>query len=382
MDRLALKGGKPVSEKKIPIAKPVFTEETIRSISEVLKSGLLCQGPKTAQFEEEFRARVGAKYAFAVSSGTAALHIAYMSLLKPGDEVIVPAFTFIATASTVVFSGGRPVFADIDEETLTINPEDVERKITSKTKAIAPVHLFGNAAKMKELAEIAEDYNLYLVNDAAQAHGTRINGRDVGSYDDVNCYSFYPTKTITTGEGGIVTTNNKNLYEKGKLIRNHGQESKHLSSKLGLNYRMTEIAAAIGLEQLKKLDEFVEKRRRNAKILTEGLQGIKGLRPQKTNEGVYHSYSYYTVLMSLDEFECSRDEFIEALKAENIEGMVYYPIPLTKQPALKRYAKSRCPVAEDVSKRVFSIPVHSSLTNEDLDKILKAIVKVSTYYKK
>jgi perosamine synthetase len=376
-------GGKPVSDKMIPIAKPVFINETVRDIQEVLQSGHLIQGSKTAKFEEEFKKRVGAKYAYAVSSGTAALHTAYTTTLKPGDEVIVPDFTFIATASTAVFAGGRPVFADIDAETLMIDPEDVKEKITSKTKTIAPVHLFGNAADMKVLSEIADEHSIYLVNDAAQAHGTKIEGKDVGAFDDLNCYSFYPTKTLTTGEGGLITTNSKELYNKGILFRNHGQQTRYLSISLGLNYRMTDIAAAIGLNQLKVFDEFLTKRKHNAKTLTEGLSRIHGLKPQKPGKGVDHSYSYYTVIMDLDQFKCSRDEFVNALIAENIECIVYYPIPLSKQPALKRYgSKTKCPVAEDISQKVFSIPVHPSLSEEDLKKILEALEKVSNHFQK
>ncbi|MCW4026792.1 MAG: DegT/DnrJ/EryC1/StrS family aminotransferase [Candidatus Bathyarchaeota archaeon] len=381
MEKLAIDGGRPVCEKKIPIAKPVFRKETVSGISEVLQSGNLRQGPIVKRFEDEFSQKVGAKCAYAANSGTAALHVAYMSILKCGDEVIVPDFTFIATASTVVFSGGRPVFADIDGETLTVNLEDVKEKITPKTKAIAPVHLFGNAADMKALAEIAEDHRLFLVNDAAQAHGPRIDGRDVGSYDHMNCYSFYPTKTITTGEGGMVTTNDEELCERGKLIRNHGQESQYLHKILGLNYRMTEIAAVLGLSQLDMIDEFLAKRRRNAEILTEGISSVPGLEPQRTGRGVEHSYSYYTVIMSLDRYKCSRDEFIEALQAENVGCMVYYPIPLTKQPALRSFAdKASCTVAEETSGKVFSIPVHPSLTDQDLSDIIKALEKVSAHF--
>jgi perosamine synthetase len=383
MEKLAIYGGRPVSETRIPIARPFFIEETVQDISQVLKSGYLTQGLKTAKFEEEFKTRVGAKYAYAVSSGTAALHAAYATVLKPGDEVIVPDFTFISTASTVVFARGKPVFADIDEETLTIDPEDVREKITSKTKAIAPVQLFGNAADMKPLGEIADEHGLYLVNDAAQAHGTTIDGKDVGSFDDLNCYSFYPTKTLTTGEGGLVTTNSKELYDKGKLFRNHGQQTSYLSVSLGLNYRMTDVAAVIGLNQLRLFDEFLAKRKRNAKALSEGLGRIRGLKPQKPGKGVGHSYSYYTIIMDIDQFKCSRDEFVNALKAENIECIVYYPIPLSKQPALKRFgSKTKCLVAEDVSKRVFSVPVHPSLSENDLAKVLKALEKVSSHFQK
>jgi perosamine synthetase len=383
MEKLAINGGKPVSEKEIPIAKPIFPEKTIHDISEVLQSGHIIQGLKTAQFEEEFKKRVGAKYAYAVNSGTAALHTAYASILKPGDEVIVPDFTFIATASTVVFARGKPVFADIDGETLTIDPEDVKEKISPKTKAVAPVHLFGNAADMKTLSEIAEEHNLYLVNDAAQAHGTKVNGKDVGVYDDLNCYSFYPTKMLTTSEGGLVTTNSKKLYEKGLLFRNHGQQTRYLSVTLGLNYRLTDIAAAIGLNQLKLYDEFLGKRKQNAKTLTEGLSQIHGLKPQKPGKGVEHSYSYYTVIMDLEKYRCTRDEFVNALKAENIGCMIYYPIPLSKQPALKRYdSRVKCPVTNDLSKKVFSIPVHPNLSDGDLEKIVKALEKVSSHFQK
>lgn len=311
------------------------------------------------------------------------MHAAYATIIKPREEVIVPNFTFIATASTVVFAGGKPVFADIDEETLTVDPEDVIEKITPKTRVISPVHIFGNAANMKALAEIAEDHDLYLVNDAAQAHGTKINEKDVGAFDDLNCYSFYPTKTLTTSEGGLVTTNSRELYDKGLLFRNHGQQTRYLSVSLGLNYRMTEIAAVIGLNQLRKFDEFLTLRKRNAKVLTEGIKRIGGFIPQKPGEGVDHSYSYYTVLMDLDQFKCSRDEFVNALKAENVGCMVYYPIPLSKQPALKKYGnKAKCPVTEDVTKRVFSIPVHPSLSEEDLKKILEALEKVSSHFQK
>jgi perosamine synthetase len=383
MDKLAINGGKPVSEKKIPIAKPVFPEETITDIAKVLKSGYLVQGPRVAQFEEEFKRKVGAKYAYAVNSGTAALHICYMSLLKPEDEVIVPDFTFMSTASMVIFAGGRPVFADIDKETLTIDPEDVKEKLTARTKVIAPVHLFGNGADMKALSEIAEDHDLCLVNDAAQAHGTRIDGKDVGSFDDLNCFSFYATKTITTGEGGLVTTNNEKLCEKGRLIRHQGQPSRYYHEVLGFNYRMTEITAAIGLNQLKVIDDFLVKRRRNAEVLTKGVNQITGLKTQKVGRGVDHSFSYYTVIMYLKEFKCSRDQYVEALNAENVESIVYYPIPLSKQPTLKDYSRGqRCPIAEEMSKRVFSIPVHPSLSEEDLKKILQALEKVSSHFQR
>jgi dTDP-4-amino-4,6-dideoxygalactose transaminase len=236
---------------------------------------------------------------------------------------------------------------------------------------------------MKALTEIAEEHDLFLVNDAAQAHGTRVDGKDVGAYDDLNCYSFYPSKMLTTSEGGLVTTNSKELYEKGLLFRNHGQQTRYLSTTLGLNYRLTEIAAVIGLNQLKMFGEFLARRKRNAKVLTDGLSRIGGLKPQKPGRGVDHSYSYYTVIMDLDQYRCTRDECVDALKAENIGCIVYYPLPLSKQPALKKYgSKARCPVAEDLSKRVFSVPVHPALGEGDAEKVVEALKKVSSHFMK
>ena len=381
MEKLAINGGKPVSEKMIPIAKPIFSEKTIEDVSEVLRSRYIRQGPKTKEFEERFRDRVGAKYAYSVNTGTAALHIAYLSTIKPGDEVIVPAFTFFATASMVFYSSGRPVFADIDPETFLIDPEDVKEKITKKTRAITPVHLFGNAANMKALNELAEDQDLVIINDSAQAHGTEVNGRDIGSFETLNCYSFYPSKSMTTGEGGMVTTNNEKLYERGHLFRSHGDDARYHHVVLGLNYRMTDIAAVIGLNQLAELDRYLERRRYCGKILRYGVSEIDGLHPQKIEEGVNHSYSYFSLIIDPERFKCSRDEFMEALKAENIDCAVHYPIPLTKQPAITNLLKPEaCPISEETSKRIFSLPMHPYLSEEDLKEILEGLEKVATYF--
>jgi len=381
MEKLALFGGKPASEKMIPVAKPVFSEKTIREVSEVLRSGYIRQGPRTTEFEDKFREKVGAKYAYAVNSGTAALHIAYLSILKLGDEVITPAFTFFATASTVIYSNGKPIFADIDNRTFLIDPEDVKEKITERTRAIAPVHLFGNAANMDALNDLAEDHDLFIVHDSAQAHGTEYNGGDIGSFDTLNCYSFYPSKSMTTGEGGMVTTNDEKLYKLGKLIRSHGDDARYHHVMLGLNYRMTDIAAVIGLNQLSNLDRYLARRRHCGKILREGIKKIEGLHPQKIEKGVNHSYSYFSLVMNPSQFKCTRDEFLEALKAENIDCAVHYPIPLTRQPAITNLMKTEeCPVSEDISKRIFSIPMHPELSDDDLEKILAGVEKVATYY--
>ena len=381
MERLAIKGGKPAAEEMIPIARPVFSEKTIEDVSKVLRSGYIRQGPKTKEFEERFRERVGAEYAYAVNSGTAALHVAYLSTLKPGDEVIVPAFTFFATVSTVIYSNGRPVFVDIDPETFLIDPEDVKEKMTNRTRAIAPVHLFGNAADMDALNDLAEDHDLAIVNDSAQAHGTEINGKDIGSFDTLNCYSFYPSKSMTTGEGGIVTTNDEKLYELGCLIRSHGDDARYHHVVLGLNYRMTDIAAAIGLNQLQDLDHYLERRRHSGSILREGIGKIDGLHPQKIGKGVNHSYSYFSLVMDPERFRCSRDEFIDALRAENIGCAVHYPIPLTKQPAITKLMKPEaCPVSEETSERIFSLPMHPYLSDKNLNEIREGVEKVAAHF--
>jgi len=259
----------------------------------------------------------------------------------------------------------------------------VKQKITERTRAIAPVHLFGNAADMDALTDLAEDHNLSIVNDSAQAHGTEINGKDIGSYDTVNCYSFYPSKSMTTGEGGMVTTNDEKLYELGRLIRSHGDDGRYHHVVLGLNYRMTDIAAAVGLNQLSNLDHYLERRRSCGKILREGIDKIEGLRPQRIGKGVKHSYSYFSLVMNLEEFKCTKDEFLEALKAENIDCAVHYPIPLTKQPAILNLMKpDECQISEDISERIFSLPMHPELSDEDLKSILAGVEKVVNYYHK
>jgi len=383
MDQLAILGGKPVSDKKIPLAKPVFSQKDADDVAKVLRSGHVRMGPYTKEFEEKFAERVGANYAYAVSNGTAALHVAYLSTLKPGDEVIAPAFTFIATVSTVFYSNAKPVFADIDPETYLIDPEDVKEKITSRTRAIAPVHLFGNAADMDALTEIAEDHKLLLINDCAQAHGTEYGDRDLGSWRHLNCYSFYPTKTMTTGEGGIVTTNDPELYRLGTLIRNHGDDGRYHHVMLGLNYRMTDIMAVIGLNQLWNLDDYLKKRRHNGERLRKGVEKIDGVLPQKITPRTNHSYSYFSVTLNLEEMKCTRDEFILALQAENIECGVHYPTPLTKQPAiLNLLGPEKCPVSEELSNRILSLPMHPYLTEDDIETVISAVEKVTTHYHK
>jgi len=236
---------------------------------------------------------------------------------------------------------------------------------------------------MKTLGEIAEDHDLYLVNDAAQAHGAKISGKDVGALDDLNCYSFYPTKNMTTGEGGMVTTNEKKFYEKGRLLRSHGQESKYYHTTFGLNYRMTDIAAAIGFEELKKLDNFLKLRKSNAAALTKALEKIDGIRPPLIKNNVDHSFTVYSVLLDASQFRCTRDEFVKAIQAENVGCSVHYPVPLTKQPVFAdKFKVHKCPVAEAVSENIFSLPVHPQLSRMQLENIVEAVEVVAGYYYK
>ena len=381
MVKLAINGGKPVSPTKIPLAKPVFSQKDADDIAKVLSSGYVRQGPYTKEFEEKFAAKVGAKYAYAVSSGTAALHVAYLSTLKPGDEVIAPAFTFIATISTVLYSNAKPVLADVDPDTYLLDPEDVKERITKKTKAIAPVHLFGNSCDMKALKEIADDHGLLIINDCAQAHGTTYRGKDLGSWPDLSCYSFYPTKTLTTGEGGIVTTDDAELNRLGTLIRSHGDDARYHHIMLGLNYRITDILSVIGLNQLAQLDDFLSKRRSIGGKLRKGLSSINGMKPQKITPGTESSYSYFCVTINNEQISCSRDKFVRALQAENIDCAVHYPTSLNKQPIIEKLLKPDVyPNSEKLSNTILSLPIHPYLTETETNNIIEAVEKVASYY--
>jgi len=380
LGELSINGGEPTSPRRIPLAKPVIDPDVLGDIREILGSGQLRQGGRVSEFEALFAEKTGASHAYAVCNGTAALHVAYLSTVSPGDEVIVPSFTFIATASMVHFSSAKPVFADIDPDTFLLDPEDVKERITPRTRAVVPVHLFGNAADVDWLRDVCEDHGLLMIHDAAQAHGTRYRGRDIGSYDDLCCYSFYPSKTMTTGEGGMVTTNDEELYRRGVLLRSHGDEGRYRHVLLGFNYRLTEVAAAIGLSQLRRLDEFVERRRACGRYLREEMGRIDGLRPQETTPETEHSYSYFSLTLDPEAFRCTRDQFADALTGENIDCAVHYPVPLTLQPALRGLVDRRCPVSEDVAGRILSLPMHPALTDDDLKLVVEAVEKVAAHY--
>jgi dTDP-4-amino-4,6-dideoxygalactose transaminase len=383
MNKLALSGGKPASPERIQIAKPIIREEVLEEIKDIIKTGYLRQGPRVKKFEEKFAEKTGAKYAYAVNNGTAALHTAYLTVLNPGDEVIVPSFTFLATASMVHYAMGKPIFSDVDPETYLIDIEDVKEKITSKTKSIVPVHLFGNAADMSSLLELCEDNDMFLISDSAQAHGTEYNENDIGSFDDLGCYSFYPSKTLTTGEGGMVTTNNEEFYRKGTLLRAHGDDSRYHHVILGFNYRMTEIAAVLGLDQMKQFNDFLERRKECGGYLKEKISNMEVFNTQKISDKVTSSYSYFTLTIDPDLLSVNRDTVVEALKNENVESAVHYPIPLTRQPIIRKmFNPEPTPVAEELSEKIFSLPIHPKLTDDDLNNIVYALEKIASNYQK
>lgn len=362
----------------IHMAEIKLTEQEIQAVINVLRSGALRQGKECKAFEKEFADKVGAKHATAMSSGTAALHTAYTNLIQSGAEVLVPAFTFFATASMVVWAGCIPVFCDIDARTFCIDLNDAEKKITSKTRAIVPVHLFGNACDIDGVLFLEKKYNLKIIWDAAQAHLTKYKERDVGSFGDAVCYSFYATKNMTTGEGGMIVSDNKEFIDRCVLLKQQGQERKYYHTVMGTNYRMTDIQAAIGLQQLRKIERYTQKRRENAARLNEGLKDIDGIITPYEPPEVEHSFHQYTILLPK---EMDRMRFVQALKEHDIDCSVNYPMSLQQQPALKEYVRNKSmPNAEDISRRCISLPVHPGLTSNEIHNIVDAVKEIVVGY--
>lgn len=343
-------------------------------MEKVLRSGRLRAGRVVEDFEVRFARAVGARFAIAVNSGTAALQLAYQAFLNPGDEIIVPDFTFVATASMALAVGARPVFADVDPVTCTLAPAEVERRITRRTRALAPVHLYGHPASIDRLSRLAREHHLRIIWDAAQAHGAVYRGRDVGSFPDVVCYSFYPSKNLTTAEGGMLTTSDPVLAAQFRLARSHGEESRYHHTRLGYNFRMTDVAGALGREQLRKLPSFLRARRRNASILARGLAGIPGLELPRLSPNVRHAFNLFTVRVDPEVLRLSRDELQKALAAQGVETAVHYPRALHQQPIFRHAGKDRdFPVSTALAQTVLSIPVHPALSDRDLQRIIRAV---------
>jgi perosamine synthetase len=360
----------------IPIAKPFLGKEEKKAVLAVLNSGMLAQGPKVKELEAEWLKMCGVKHALALSNGTSALHACLYALgLKPGDEVITTPFTFVASANCILMQGAKPVFADVEEKTFNIDPEAVLAKITDKTRAILPVDLYGQIYDHKAIKEIAEKYNLFIVEDACQAVNAELDGRKAGSFGDMAAFSLYATKNVVSGEGGMVTTDNDAYAELVKRFRHHGQseQTRYEYHDLGYNYRMTDLQAAIAIEQLKKVEKITSKRIRNAKLLTKGLKQIPGLQVPYVKRGAKHVFHQYT--LKVDGFKLTRDQLVEHLKKNEIGSAVFYPKPLHLHPHFARlgYNDGDFPVAEKLSKQVMSLPVHPSVSKEDIARIITAI---------
>lgn len=357
----------------IPAAKPIIGEDERAAVDRVLRSGMVAQGPEVAAFETEFAEHfVAGRPVVAVNSGTSGLHLGLLAAgVGPGDEVIVPSFTFAATANSVALTGATPVFADIEPETFTLDPGAVTAAITPRTKAVMPVHLYGHPARMGELATIADAHGIDLYEDAAQAHGASLGGRPVGTFGVFGMFSLYPTKNMTSGEGGMVSAVDDALARRVRLLRNQGMERQYENEVIGFNARMTDIHAAIGRVQLTKVDAWTAARRANAAFLDENLRGIAI--PPVAGDAI-HVYHQYTVRVPDD-----RDGFVRALREEHSIGSgVYYPIPNHRLPSLRHYAPNvELPATEAAAREVVSLPVHPSLTGADLERIVEAVNAVA-----
>ncbi|HVZ93941.1 MAG TPA: DegT/DnrJ/EryC1/StrS family aminotransferase [Phycisphaerales bacterium] len=393
--QLAIKGGKPVAEQPVPIVSVTISEDDIAAAVGVMKSGMMAQGKNCLALEQAFAAASNAKHAFTCANGTCALQLAYEPLFERGDEVLVPGWTYIATVSMVVARGGIPVFCDADPKTYNFDVKDAEKRITPRTKAIAVTHLYGNPVDIDAVQSLAARKGLKVIYDAAQAHLATYKGQGIGTFGDAVTYSFYPTKNMTTGEGGLVTVNDDTLAAKIKLLRSHGETSKYVHGSIGFNYRMTDLEGAIGLSQFQRLPGYTKKRRDNAAVLDKAISGIRGLRAPKITPGAESAYHLYAVAVEPEMFvspesagiEASaptpgeqttiRDVFVKALNAEGVLTAIHYPRPLTRQPVFEKMVKEHLPVCESLSKTLFCIPIHHNLSERQLSQMGEALAKVA-----
>lgn len=352
----------------IPIARPFVGAEELAAVRAVLESGELTQGRWVAEFENAFAAFCGAPYAVATSSGTTALHLALLAHgIGEGDEVITTPFTFIASSNAILYVGARPVFADIESDTFNINPEEVERLITPQTKAVLAVDLYGHPADLARLSEICDRRGLVLIEDACQAHGAEIDGVKTGSAGTA-CFSFYPSKNMTTAEGGMVTTDREDIADAVRKLRHHGSRTTYVHDRVGFNFRMTNLQAAIGIEQLKRLPELNQIRIANAAYLTEHLAGIQ---TPVTRPGAWHVFHQYTIRVPGNQ----RDALAAALRNAGIETRVYYPVPVHRQDAYSGLGLGllELPEAERAADEVLSLPVHPGVSAPQLALIAQAV---------
>jgi dTDP-4-amino-4,6-dideoxygalactose transaminase len=352
----------------IHIASPQMGPEEKQAVLDVLDSGMIAQGPRVEAFEKDFAQMCGVEHAVATASGTTALHTALLAHgIGPDDEVITSPFTFIASANSILFVGAKPVFIDIDPVTFNLDPDLIEAAIMPKTKAIMPVHLFGLSADMGSIMAIAEEHDLIVIEDACQSHGASYKGKKVGSFG-TGTFSLYPTKNMTSAEGGMITTDDAEIAENARVIRQHGMRRRYYHDELGFNFRMTDVHAAIGHEQLKKLPNFNRKRQRNAAYLSEHLQGVV---TPTVPEGYEHVFHQYTIRVP----DGKRDAMIDHLREHGIGPGVYYPVPIHKQTYYVNELgyDQMLPEAERAAEEVLSLPVHPGLSQDDLDTIVTAV---------
>lgn len=367
----------------IPYGRQSISEEDIQAVVDVLRSDYLTTGPKVTEFENTVANYVGAKYAVAVSNGTAALHIACLAAgIQPGDEVIVSPITFAASANCVLYCGGKPVFADIKPDTYNIDPEDIERKITSKTKAVIAVHYTGQPCEMDEISAIAKKHNLVVIEDGAQVISGEYKGKKIGSISDMTTFSFHPVKPVTTGEGGMVTTNNEELYQRLKLFHTHGitREESLLTHnegpwyyeqlELGYNYRITDIQCALGISQMKRLDQFAAHRRKLARRYDEAFAGCKDIITPYQHPDCLSSYHLYMIQVPAEH----RREIFENLRNKGIGVNVHY-IPVYKLPYYQQhgYQSTCCPNAEAFYARAITLPLYADMTEEQVDYVVECV---------
>ena len=356
----------------IRLARPDVGDEELDAIAAVFRSGILTDGPATAAFEAAFAAHHQVEHAVAFASGTVALAAIHLGLgIGPGDEVIVPSMTFISTATSVLHVGATPVFADILPDTFDLDPADVARRITPATKAIVAVHYGGQAADLDGLRAVADDAGVLLIEDAAEAHGATYRGRPVGGFGRAAMFSFTPTKNITTGEGGMVTTDDGDLAEHLRLLRNHGQSAPGHHVLVGHNWRLSEMQAAMGNAQLGKLPGILQRKQAHAQRLTERLAGVPGITPPAVRPDCGHVFMLYTLLV-----DRGRDELRDGLAARRIESRVYFP-PAHQQPIFAP-ARTDLPVTDEVARHMLSVPIHAQLPSSDIDAVATAIADLVT----
>lgn len=360
----------------IPAAKPIIGDEERAAVDRVMRSGMVAQGPEVAAFEGEFAEQlVGGRTCVAVNSGTSGLHLGLLAAgIGAGDEVIVPSFTFAATANAVALTGARPVFADISRDTFNLDPASVAAAVTDRTAAIMPVHLYGHPADLDGLAAVADEHGLELFEDAAQAHGANYRGRPVGSFGTFAMFSLYPTKNMTSGEGGMVACADEDIARGVRLLRNQGMERQYANEVVGLNNRMTDIHAAIGRVQLTKVGAWTQQRQANAAALDAALGAIAGVVVPPVREGCTHVYHQYTIRLD-GASGAERDRVVTALREEHRVGCgVYYPTPNHELVSLARYAPAHeLPETARAAAEVISLPVHPSLSEGDLERIAAGV---------